>query len=513
MMLSAPLIVLLAIGAPPPEAEGTAKAAAIAVAPFLGDEVAAVAHFELAKLNVQSFVRGMLSATADEADVSQSTKPVSDWVDALRKAGVKDLFLLVDPTDLPGVPVLVIPLGDATDGRAVAKVLAEGGPRGPGRWPNNETIRGALVAGSPAAIARIREAKPEPRPDIATALAAGGDAAIRIAIVPSTTQRRALEESMPNLPPELGEVPITTLSRGLRWASLAIAAEPKPALHVVVQAQNADAAKSIQTLAQNAFKLLARNAQADPGLTELVKTLNQTTTPQIQGDRIILETDLEKTAALVAVPIRKAREAARRSQCMNNLKQIGLAMHNYHSAFNAFPPAYSAGKDGTPLLSWRVHILPYLDQQSLYKQFKLDEPWDSATNKALISRMPPMLACPTGSRKLAGEGKTTYLTPRGANTIFPGATGIKIQEITDGTSNTIFVIEANDDSAVTWTKPDDWNVPTPFTTQGLFGHHPGGTSAGFADGSVRFLRDTISPKVFLNLLTRNGGEVISSDDF
>ena len=81
--------------------------------------------------------------------------------------------------------------------------------------------------------------------------------------------------------------------------------------------------------------------------------------PQAQGDRITLEADLEKTAELVAVPIRQAREAARRSQCTNNLKQIGLAMHNYHRAYGTFPPAYSKSPDGKPLLSWRVHILPY----------------------------------------------------------------------------------------------------------------------------------------------------------
>ncbi len=169
------------------------------------------------------------------------------------------------------------------------------------------------------------------------------------------------------------------------------------------------------------------------------------------------------------------------------------------------PPPTAASKDGKPLLSWRVLILPYLDQQTLYKQFKLDQPWDSPHNQALISRMPPMLACPSGSRKLAGEGKTTYLTPRGTTTIFPGSTPVKLQEITDGTSSTILVLEANDNAAVTWTKPDDWEVTTPLSTKGLFGHHPNGTNYGFGDGSVRFLNETITPDLLLKLLTRDGG--------
>jgi prepilin-type processing-associated H-X9-DG protein len=114
---------------------------------------------------------------------------------------------------------------------------------------------------------------------------------------------------------------------------------------------------------------------------------------------------------------------------------------------------------------------------------------------------------------VAREGKTTYLTPRGPATIFPGARAIKIREITDGTSNTILVVDASDPSAVIWTKPDDWEVPPDFKTRGLFGHHPAGTNFAFADGSVRLLKETIAPELMQALVTRNGGEVVSSDDF
>src|SRR4051794_3818491 len=92
--------------------------------------------------------------------------------------------------------------------------------------------------------------------------------------------------------------------------------------------------------------------------------------------------------ALLVPAVQAAREAARRSQCVNNLKQIGLAMHNYNSAYDVFPPAVITDPDGKPLLSWRVLLLPFLDEQALYEQFKLDEPWDSPNNKPLLSRMP-----------------------------------------------------------------------------------------------------------------------------
>ena len=90
-----------------------------------------------------------------------------------------------------------------------------------------------------------------------------------------------------------------------------------------------------------------------------------------------------------------AREAAIRAQCTNNEKQIALALHNYHDQHNSFPPAFSQGKDGKPLLSWRVLILPFLDQQqALYDQFHLDEAWDSPHNRTLIAKMPAVLSLP-----------------------------------------------------------------------------------------------------------------------
>src|ERR1700676_3675353 len=99
--------------------------------------------------------------------------------------------------------------------------------------------------------------------------------------------------------------------------------------------------------------------------------------------------------ALLLPAVQAAREAARRAQCVNNLKQIGLAMHNYHSTYDCFPPAVTADDQGRPLLSWRVLILPYLEEAPLYAQFHLDEPWDSPHNLPLASKMPRVYTCPS----------------------------------------------------------------------------------------------------------------------
>ncbi len=214
---------------------------------------------------------------------------------------------------------------------------------------------------------------------------------------------------------------------------------------------------------------------------------------------------------LLLPAVQSAREAARRAQCTNNLKQIGLAMHNYVSANNTFPPPAITDKDGKPLLSWRVAILPYIEQQTLYDRFKLDEPWDSPHNKALIKEMPTTYLCP--SRTNAEAGTTTYRVFVGKGALFEEGEGLGIQNVTDGTSNTIMVVESKD--AVPWSKPDDlkFDMAAKPSLNGAASSHPGGFNAAFADGSVRFIKNAVNLITFKALITRASGEVVSSDAY
>jgi hypothetical protein len=506
MFLSIPLAMLL-FAALPGE-EPAANAPATAIAPFLGDEVAAVVHIDLKKWGASTFFRRVLGPLADEDDLSSGFKAIDSSVAALKTAGAGEVFLLFDPAHVPpALPTAVVPLAEGADGKAIAAVLSGSMPRNPFRWPSAETIRGAVVADAPDGLASMRTAVPKARPDLAAAFAGGAGAAIQIAVVPSRTLRRSIEESMTALPALLGGGPITTLTQGLSWISLSLALEPKPAFRAVVQGKDPDAAKALLMLLEDSIQLLANASRNDPALAAAATSASQLK-PLAQGDRITLDFDPEKTAELVALPIRRSRESARRTQCSNNIKQILLAMHNYHTDHNTFPPAYSKSADGKPLLSWRVHVLPYLEQQALYDEFHKDEPWDSAHNKPLISRIPAVYTCPSGSRAILREGKTAYLTPRGPATIFPGATGVKIQEIADGTSNTIAVVDAGDAAAVVWTKPDDWDITGGLKLQSLFGHHPAGTNIGLADGSSHFVKEKIRVRHLHDLTTRNGGEII-----
>jgi hypothetical protein len=215
--------------------------------------------------------------------------------------------------------------------------------------------------------------------------------------------------------------------------------------------------------------------------------------------------------ALLLPAVQSAREAARRAQCVNNLKQIGLAMHNYHQANGALPKPAITDKDGKPLLSWRVAILPYIEQQGLYNRFKLDEPWDSPHNRELIKEIPPTYVCP--SRPQTEPGLTTYRAFVGPGALFENGKATGFQDVTDGLSNTLMVVESQE--AVPWTKPDDltFDPAAPPSLYGAGSLHPGGFNVLISDGSVRFFKLTISPQVFKALITRAGGEVVQADSF
>lgn len=219
--------------------------------------------------------------------------------------------------------------------------------------------------------------------------------------------------------------------------------------------------------------------------------------------------DLEGFAQVLMPAIRSARVAASRAMSVNNLKQLGLAMHNFAANHNGkFPPAVVIGPDGKTPHSWRVELLPYLEQQSLYKRYRFDEPWDGPNNRKLIDEMPAVFADPTGSRE---HRRLAYFVLTGKDTAFGVEGGTGFTNITDGTSNTIMVVEARRD--IPWTKPEDIPYDATKPVPELGGLFPGGFDGLFADGSVRFFKSSINEKILRALFTRAGGEVISADQF
>ncbi|MFN0199013.1 MAG: DUF1559 domain-containing protein [Planctomycetaceae bacterium] len=149
-----------------------------------------------------------------------------------------------------------------------------------------------------------------------------------------------------------------------------------------------------------------------------------------------------------------AREAARGPQCRNNLKQIGIALENYHTKYGSFPPAYIADEHGKPMHSWRVLILPFIDQKNLYDKYRFDEPWDSPANRQLAVWTPGTYRCPSTVIQKEHADLTSYLAVTGPQTVWPGDKSTKIDDILDGSKNTVQVIELPQ-REVHWMEPRD----------------------------------------------------------
>lgn len=211
-------------------------------------------------------------------------------------------------------------------------------------------------------------------------------------------------------------------------------------------------------------------------------------------------------AALFIPAVSNARQAANRVQCQNNLKQLALAIHNYHDAYRSLPPAYTVDANGKPLHSWRVLLLPFLEYGTLYDQLHLDEPWDSPHNLALSAQMPRQFRCPNDTT----PGQTRYVAVADPAGIFSGAQGIDFRAVLDGTANTILIVESQG-GGVNWMEPRDITLDE-FVNQslGMQGPHQGGANVAFADGSVRFLSGNRSPDECKALVTRAGGENVSA---
>ena len=202
----------------------------------------------------------------------------------------------------------------------------------------------------------------------------------------------------------------------------------------------------------------------------------------------------------------RGREAARRTQCKNNLKQIALALHNYHDFYEAFPPAYTVNENGQRLHSWRTLILPWMEHSDRHQKIDLSKPWNHPSNAEAFQTTPDLYRCP--SFELPADS-TTYLAVEGEDACFHPTKPRAISEITDGTSNTLMVIEVPVKQAVPWMSPQDADEQMLLMiSQRDELAHTGGVQAALADGSVRFLSATMNPETRRAVISINGEEVI-----
>lgn len=190
----------------------------------------------------------------------------------------------------------------------------------------------------------------------------------------------------------------------------------------------------------------------------------------------------------------------------SNLKRIGMAMRAYHDGYNKLPPAAVLDREGKPLLSWRVLLLPLLDEQELAREFNLDEPWDSPHNIKLLEKMPSVYGPTNGSTTSKSKKeltRTCYRVFQGPGTVFEPKRAVKLTEVTDGASNTIMVVEAS--NSVPWTKPDELTYEEKRPLAKLGGHTKGSFAVLMCDGSVHEFRDDCDERMLRAAILRADG--------
>ena len=344
-------------------------------------------------------------------------------------------------------------------------------------------------------------------------------------------------EIMADMPNEVRGL-LQFAARRVQWASTSLSLQnilngkPMPDVLLTIKTTRASDARMLRSMLEQLIEFGANAArfaleqemrhqefQIPPLSYSFAKGFLRTLLPDVEEDKLVFRAKWDEQAtvgtvgvgiALLLPAVQAAREAARRMQCANHIKQIVLALHNYHDAYNTFPPLYTVDANGRPLHSWRVLILPFIEQQGLYDAIRLDEPWDSAHNSQFHNQVPSVFRCPSNP-----QGGTSYVAIAGE--VFVPATvanrGTKgLVDITDGTSNTLAIVEVND--TFNWMTPMG-NITLEELIEG-FGrggrvgsYHPGGMNVGLFDGSVRFISNTIDRTILRALGTRAGGESVS----
>jgi hypothetical protein len=210
-----------------------------------------------------------------------------------------------------------------------------------------------------------------------------------------------------------------------------------------------------------------------------------------------------------------------RTHCQYNLRQIGIALHNYHDTYGSFPPAYISDAQGRPIHSWRVLILPFMEQKALYDRYDFAETWDGPNNSKLAAEMPHEFRCRGDSRSLSPTD-TSYVVVIGDGTIWRGAKPVSLAEVQDGSSNTLLVVESHG-AGINWMEPRDLHtlqMPAtinPLNGQGICScHNRGDKGRGdcvhvlFADGTTRRFENDTPAKTINAMLTIAGGETVMS---
>ena len=435
---------------------------------------------------------------------------------SMKKAGLSKGYALLRLSDIQARGTsFVMPLAKGSDKQKAIEALTKVVNRMTGgSLPDFkiESKAGAIIAAVGDQFGRLKNESGDDKDNRTDMLKEIEDGSIGVVIFGDEDSRRVAEEMTPPLPGPFAVLNGDLIANGTKWTGISATLGAKPALNIEIEADDEQSAQTYESTIKDALKL----AKIMPPVRELlpkseIKFVFDAIEPKRDGNRVSMSAseltkDMDRLAKVLRPQIQKVREAASRASMQNAVRQHILSILNYEAAYQHFPTQFSVNDAGKPLLSWRVHVLPYLDQNELYKQFNLDEPWDSDHNIKLVDKMPSIyFDHRTGSNENNKKGVTVFQVPAGEGMMFDKGTKVRFVDIPDGSSNTISIVIVPMENAIQWTKPMDWGFDPENPKKGL---GDGEIIVSYCDGSVRVLPADYPAEEFRKLIDPKDGEVV-----
>ncbi len=338
------------------------------------------------------------------------------------------------------------------------------------------------------------------------------DFPLQIVVVPPTYFRNTFAELQPDLPPAFGGGPAAPLVSGFHWLSIGVNPLNQTA-KVVLQADSSQTAEKMREYVPTLLTSIFDSQLGQAGQKDWADVVGLFD-PVVVGDQIRFSLENpQQTESLLRTIMTAAVATAKplaQSKTYSRFRQLLLAMHNHESAFSRLPGYQGLQPGDKPSgLSWRVHVLPFIGHEELWRKFKLDEPWDSPHNIRLLDQMPEVFqpVIPFGSSEVVKANHTTYVAPVSDRTIYGRDRRIGLEHIVDGISNTIAMVELGLEHAIPWTSNEEYRYSSAEPAAKLRSVD-GRVAVGWMDGSVSAVRDDEPVAVWNALFTIDGKEVV-----
>lgn len=467
------------------------------VAPIVESSSLAVAEIDLTKIDLDSAVDWLARITGADPKSEQLAMPqlmAAGVLQTLRSAGAEKVYAAASLRSyFDGGPVVIIPCDDTEIvGGILSMILSQ--QQSPDVW-TMQTRGNSVIAGSKKAIERIlgrtTDTEVEARGALVRPLFSGGRLDHTLVLALPTEQRGELQAFWPDQMPKASPIQMSPrqMVQDVNRILLSFDLPPEPNLHIVLETADIAAAVRVEDVIRSCL-------QAAPQLEPHV-------TLSINSGDVEIRVAPDQIRAVITTLIAPIQAKGQQSQDVKKLKQIGLALHNYHSAYKSLPAPFVTDDDGNPLLSWRMTLLPMMDQTELHNQFSQSDAWDSPVNRLLTKDSP------YGPASGPEPQKTRFRAP-----VFPGSVwddaqaGKRFRDVLDGLSNTIGLIHVPAADSVIWTRPKPWIVSVDDPVASVFGDRETATVL-MLDGSVRVLsKADTSAERLKALLTINGQERI-----